>query len=133
MKHSSCFLFALLAVFLVLAISFFLATLGLGEIRVEGDDDFFLSWAFHTLGTYAIVNAGQVAACTDNDPTTTCNIQTNATEFNYWMAGASGAALLHSLLVTIVFWLATELLKENQLARKRTPLPKNFKELKESV
>ena len=79
------------------------------------------------------MNAGQVAACVDNDPTTSCSIQTNATQFNYWMAGATGTALLHSVLATIVLWLATELLKEKQLARKPHPLPKTFNELKEIV
>ena len=133
MKLSSCVLRVLLSVVLALAILFFLTTVGLGEITMKNEEVNNLLWALHTPGTYAIVNAGQVAACIDNDPTTPCDISTNATQFNYWMAGASGAAVIHSLLATLMFCVAVELLKRKQLARKPSALPKDFKELKALV
>ena len=90
----------------------------------------FLTRTFH-LGTYAIVNAGQVAACVDNDPTTECQISTNETQFNYWMAGATGAGVIHAIMATFFFCAAVELLKEKQLAHKQEALPKDIMELKE--
>lgn len=92
------------------------------------------------VGTYAIVNAGTFAEyCVDSDPTTPCAFAANALSVNvagsqypYWLAGASGAAVMYSLLATISLCVAVELLKKRQLERrKKSVLFKDWNELKE--
>eukprot|EP00731_Ephydatia_muelleri_P020132 Em0012g957a len=96
------------SIFLVLAVVFFLCTIG--------------------LGTYAIINAGLVAACVDNDPRTFCQGAFNRTEYNYWLAGAAGAAGLKSLFATLMFCAVVEMTKEKE-SLKPIHIPRELKEL----
>ena len=79
-------------------------------------------------GTYAIINAGLVAACVDNDPRTFCQVAFNRTEHNYWLAGAAGAAVLKSLFATLMFCAVVEMTKEKE-SLKPIHIPRELKEL----
>lgn len=71
-----------------------------------------------------------MASCVDNDPGTLCKGALSRTdpEYNYWLAGAAGAAVLESLFAAFMFCAMVEMTKEKQLSRP-IHIPREFKEL----